>query len=163
MRRCGTVVSALAVAGAVFSSGIAHADVIPPQLEAPCSADLADVMTLLPDEQTYVVCQEEIGDRFAWRAAPVPFEPNSTWLSYGPAINLHGQAMRNPNLSSGPWTATPQDPQTVCRAQQQTVIAAGVLAAPEVFQGKPGQSLSVEMLPKLFYVQLSGNCLWAED
>ena len=116
----------------------------------------------MPDGQTYVVCREEIGARFAWQAAPVPFEPNAEWLSYGPPINLHGQAMRNPNLTSGQWTATPQDPQTVCRAQQQTVVAAGVLAPTQVFEGKKGQSLSVEMLPKLFYVELSGNCLWTE-
>ena len=163
MKRYRTAVAAFAMAGAALAAGPAHADVITPALEAACPAELNGVMTLLPDGQTYVVCQEEIAARFAWRAAPVPFEPNSKWLSYGPPINLHGQAMRNPNLSSGPWTATPQDPQTVCRAQQQTVIAAGMLAPEQVFQAKPGQSLSVEMLPKLFYVALSGNCLWTED
>ena len=120
-------------------------------------------MTLLPDEQTYVICQEEIVARYVWQAAPVPFEPNSTWLSYGPAITLHGQGMRNPNLSSGQWTATPLDPETVCRVQQETVVEAGVLSSPKVFQGDPGQSLSVEMLPQLFYAQLSGHCLWTED
>ena len=71
--------------------------------------------------------------------------------------------MRNPNLSSGQWTATPQDAETVCRAQQETVVEAGVLSPPQVFEGKPGQQLSVEMLPKLFYVELSGHCLWTED
>jgi len=156
-------VAAFAVAGAALAPGIAHADVITPALEEPCSADLAGVMTLLPDGQTYVVCQEDLVFGFAWRAAPVPFEPSSAWLSYGPAIALHGQAMRNPNLSSGQWTATPLDPQAVCSAQQQTVVAAGELAPPQVFQGEPGEPLSVEMLPKLFYVELSGNCLWIED
>ncbi|MEJ6538268.1 MAG: hypothetical protein QNL98_13690 [Mycobacterium sp.] len=163
MRRYRTVMPAVAAVGVALAPGVAHADVITPELEVPCSADLAGTMTLLPDGQTYVVCQEEIGSGFAWTAAPVPFEPNTAWLSYGPGINLHGQAMRNPNLSSGQWTATPQDPQTACRAQQQTVVAAGVLAAPQVFQGEPGQPLSMEMLPKLFYVELSGYCLWTED
>jgi len=158
-----TAVAAFAVAGAALASGIAHADVITPALGAPCPADLGGVMTLLPDGQTYVVCQEGILSLFAWQAAPVPFEPSSAWLSYGPAINLHGQAMRNPNLSSGQWTATPQDPETVCRAQQQTVVEAGVLTPPQVFQADPGETLSVEMLPKLFYVELSGNCVWTED
>jgi len=163
MTRFRIAVVAFAVAGAALAPGFAHADVITPALEQTCSADLAGVMTLLPDRQTYVVCREEIVSRFAWQAAPVPFEPSREWLSYGPAINLHGQAMRNPNLSSGQWTATPQDSQAVCRTQQQTVIEAGVLSAPQVSQGKKGQSLSVEMLPKLFYVELSGNCLWTQD
>ena len=169
-----TLVSAVVVAvGAVLLSGVAQADVVradvvradvmTPELEAPCSADLKGAMTLLPDEQTYVICQEEIVARYVWQAAPVPFEPNSTWLSYGPAITLHGQGMRNPNLSSGQWTATPLDPETVCRVQQETVVEAGVLSAPRVFQGDPGQPLSVEMLPQLFYAQLSGHCLWTED
>jgi hypothetical protein len=120
-------------------------------------------MTLLPDEQSYVVCQEEIDARFAWTPAPTPFEPNDQWLSYGPVITLHGQGMRNPNLTSGQWTATPQDSETVCRAQQETVIEAGVLSAPQVSQGAQGQSLSLEMLPNLFYAELSGNCLWVKD
>ena len=162
MKRYRTAIMAFVVAGAALVPAVAHADVITPTLEAQCPADMGGVMTLLPDGQTYVVCREEIAARFAWQAAPVPFEPNAEWLSYGPPINLHGQAMRNPNLTSGQWTATPQDPQTVCRAQQQTVVAAGVLAPTQVFEGKKGQSLSVEMLPKLFYVELSGNCLWTE-
>jgi hypothetical protein len=77
-------------------------------------------------------------------------------------ITLHGQGMRNPNLTSGQWTATPQDSETVCRAQQETVIEAGVLSAPQVSQGAQGQSLSLEMLPNLFYAGLSGNCLWVK-
>ena len=164
-----TLVSAVVVAvGAVLVPGVVQADVVQadvmtPELDAPCSVDLGGVMTLLPDEQTYVICQEEMFARYVGRAAPVPFEPNSTWLSYGPAITLHGQGMRNPNLSSGQWTATPLDPATVCRVQQETVVEAGVLSAPKVFQGDPGQPLSVEMLPQLFYAQLSGHCLWTED
>ena len=163
VKRNRTVVSALAAVGVALSPAVAHADVITPGLAGPCSAGLAGVMTLLPDGQTYAVCQEDIGSNFAWQAAPVPFEPSTGWLSYGPGINLHGQAMRNPNLTSGQWTATPEGPETACRAQQQTVVAAGVLAAPQVFQGEPGQAMSVEMLPQLFYVELSGQCLWTKD
>jgi hypothetical protein len=51
----------------------------------------------------------------------------------------------------------------VCRAQQETVIEAGVLSEPQVSEGAEGQSLSLEMLPKLFYAELSGNCLWVRD
>jgi len=163
MKRYRTVASVFVVALAAAPSGIAHADAPTPQLEAPCPADLAGTMTLLPDEQTYVVCQGGIAARFAWTQAPTPFEPNDQWLSYGPVITLHGQGMRNPNLTSGLWTATPQDSETVCRAQQETVIEAGVLSEPQILQGATGQSLSLEMLPKLFYAELSGNCLWVKD
>jgi hypothetical protein len=163
MMRCRIVASTFVAALAVSPPGIAHADVPTPQLEAPCPADLAGTMTLLPDEQTYVVCQEKIGARFAWTPAPTPFEPNDQWLSYGPVITLHGQGMRNPNLTSGQWTATPQDSETMCRAQQETVIEAGVLSDPQVSEGATGQSLSLAMLPKLFYAELSGNCLWVKD
>jgi len=163
MTRHRTVASAFVAVLAAASSGIAHADVPTPQLEAPCPVELAGSMTLLPDQQTYVVCREEIAARFAWMAASTPFEPNDQWLSYGPAITLHGQGMRNPNLTSGQWTATPQDSETQCRAQQETVIEAGVLSTPQVSQGAKGQSLALTMLPNLFYAELSGNCLWVKD
>jgi hypothetical protein len=158
-----TVAGALVVAGSIFSAGIAHADVPTPQVAAACPADLAGTMTLLPDEQTYVVCQEETAARFAWTPAPIPFEPNDQWLSYGPVITLHGQGMRNPNLTSGRWTATPQDSETVCRVQQETVVEAGVLSAPQVSEGLAGEPVTVMLLPNLFYAELSGNCLWAKD
>ncbi len=76
---------------------------------------------------------------------------------------MDGQGMRNPNLSSGRWTATPQDSETVCRVQQETVVEAGVLSQPQVSQAAKGEQLFVEMLPKLFYVELSGNCRWEQD
>ena len=161
MKRYRSVSLALAAA-AMLAPGFAHADMRAPQLQAPCADDLAGAMTLLPDEQTYAVCQEGAAGN-AWTAAPVPFEPNDTWLSYGPAITLHGQGMRNPNLSSGSWTATPRDSETVCRVQQETVIEAGVLSTPQLTEGNPGQPLEVAMAPKLFYAELAGNCLWERD
>jgi len=156
------VATLLLAAVTVVWPGGAHADPIAPGLQTPCPAELGGTMTLLPDEQTYVVCQEAAAD-YAWTAAPVPFEPNDTWLSYGPAITLHGQGMRNPNLSSGPWTATPQDSETVCRVQQETVVEAGVLSTPQLTEGESGQPLEVAMAPKLFYAELAGNCLWERD
>jgi hypothetical protein len=118
-------------------------------------------MTLLPDETTYVVCGQS-GAGYAWTPVTTPFPPNERWLSYGPAITLHGQGMRNPNLSSGRWTATPRDPQTRCQVTQTTVVEAGVLAAPEVTEGEQGAPLAVEMQPKLFYAELAGDCLWVK-
>ena len=139
------------------------APVLPPApaLGAGCPADLDDTMTLLPDEQTYAICQQgPVG--FTWNPAPIPFEPHERWWSYGPQINLHGQGMRNPNVTSGRWTATPQDPETLCRAEQQTVVEAGVLSEPRVDEGQPDEDLAVEFLPKLFCLKLSGNCVWTK-
>jgi len=163
MKRYRTVVSGLIVAGAVLVPASAHADVEVPATGAACPAELADTMTLLPDERTYVQCRPQFGLGYAWAQIQTPFDPNDTWFSYGPAITLHGQGMRNPNLSSGRWTATPQDPETTCRATQTTVVEAGVLAQPQIAQGEPGEPLDVEMLPKLFYVELAGSCLWAKQ
>jgi hypothetical protein len=161
MKRFVGVTLVVAAAAVVWPGG-AHADPIAPALQSPCSEELAGTMTLLPDEQTYVACQEDAAG-YIWTAVATPFEPNDAWLSYGPAITLHGQGMRNPNLSSGSWTATPRDSETVCRVQQETVIEAGVLSTPQLTEGNPGQPLEVAMAPKLFYAELAGNCLWERD
>ncbi len=152
----------LAGSTALAPAAVAEPDAAVPQAGSPCSADLADAMTLLPGAATYVVCGQS-GTGYAWSPVQTPFPPNDRWLSYGPPITLHGQGMRNPNLESGPWTATPQDPRTRCRVTQTTVVEAGVLASPEFTEGEQGAPLSVEMKPKLFYTELAGDCLWAKD
>lgn len=151
------------VAAGLAATPTAHADVAVPDVGSACTVELDGVMTLLPDGTTYVSCQQQSGADYAWAAVQTPFPPNDIWLSYGPAITLHGQGMRNPNLTSGWWTATPQDPETMCRVTQTTVVEAGVLAAPEVSEGEPGKLLAVQMQPKLFYVELAGDCLWVRD
>lgn len=162
MNRFHGVVSAVVLLGSVAPAATAHADVAPPEVGTPCTAELADTMTLLPDQSTYAACQWA-GLAYAWAPVQTPFPPSDKWLSYGPPITLHGQGMRNPNLSSGRWTATPQDPETTCKATETTVVEAGVLDEPQVFEGEQGKPLAVEMLPKLFYAELAGNCLWAKD
>jgi hypothetical protein len=153
----------MALVGTSLASGaLAHADAAVPGVGAACAVELDGAMTLLPDGTTYVTCQQS-GPDYGWAAVQTPFPPNDTWLSYGPAITLHGQGMRNPNLSSGQWTATPQDPETACRVTQTTVVEAGVLATPEVSEGEQGKPLTVEMQPKLFYAELAGDCLWVRD
>ena len=49
----GVLLAGSAVMG---PAAVAEADPAVPQAGSPCSADLADAMTLLPDETTYVVC-----------------------------------------------------------------------------------------------------------
>lgn len=163
LHRAASALLAVLAGAAVLAVGIAHADPAPPQIGAACAADLDGAMTLLPDATSYAVCRPA-GAGYAWvPPAETPFPPNDTWLSYGPPITLHGQGMRNPNLTSGPWTATPRDPQTRCQVTQTTVVEAGVLAAPVVTEGEQGEPLSVQMKPKLFYAELAGDCLWVKD
>lgn len=153
----------LAAVLVLAAPAVARAEPTVPQPGAACSPDLADAMTQLPGGTDFLVCRDQPDGTLAWSPAPVPFDPNDKWLSYGVGITLHGQGFRNPNLSSGGWTATPLDPATVCGAEQVTVVSAGVLAPPETSRGEPGQPLSVEMLPKLFTVTMTGECLWSRD
>lgn len=162
MKRLRGLVCAVAAVGAIAPTAPAHADAAPPELGAGCAAELADTMTLLPDQITYAACRQD-GVGFAWTPVQTPFPPNDKWLSYGPSITLHGQGMRNPNLSSGQWTATPQNPESTCKATETTVVEAGVLAEPRVFEGEQGKPLTLEMLPQLFYAELAGDCLWVKD
>jgi hypothetical protein len=73
---------------------------------------------------------------------------------------LHGEGLRNPSVKSGEWTATPQDPNTKCRAEQQTVAAPGVVGPAQVAAADAGQPLEFEVPPRLFSIQMSGYCLW---
>jgi hypothetical protein len=158
----GTVAVALVMTPVALAHAEPNADPAPPAVGTGCPAELADAMTLLPDRTTYVACRQ-VGLGYTWTAVQTPFAPNNTWWTYGPAITLHGQGMRNPNLSSGRWTATPTNPDTTCRATQTTVVEAGVLAPPVVSEGEQGKPLALEMLPRLFYAELAGDCLWVKD
>ncbi len=156
MRRRSGYVLVLAVV-AVSGLPVARADADPPVAGAACAAELDGVMTQLPGGADYLVCREP-----SWEPAATPFPPSDAWLSYGPAIVLHGQGFRNPNLTSGRWTATPWEEGARCGATQVTVVEPGVLAPPVVVEGEPGQPLDLEVLPKLFTIELTGSCLWTE-
>ena len=153
----------LMLAAVLLTPAVAHADIPVPEAGGPCSENLADAMTQLSGGTDFPVCQGQPDGSHTWAPAAVPFDPSDRWLSYGPGITLHGQGFRNPNLSSGSWTATPLDPETVCGAEQVTVVSAGVLAPPQNSRGEPGQPLSVQLLPKLFTVTMTGDCLWSRD
>jgi hypothetical protein len=146
-----------------FAAAPAHADDPVPQAGAPCPVDFANVMTQLPGGRDFLVCQPVPDRPGSWAPVVTPFDPSSRWLSYGPEITLHGQGFRNPNLRSGRWTANPLDPATACSADQVTVVSAGVLAPLVHSQGEPGQPLQLDVLPRLFTIALSGDCLWSED
>jgi hypothetical protein len=71
--------------------------------------------------------------------------------------------MRNPSVKSGEWTAMPQDPDTRCRAEQQAVAGPGVVGPAQVADGETGQPLKVQVLARLFTIQLSGYCEWSRQ
>jgi hypothetical protein len=150
-----TALAIVMLAAALGTLPVAAADPPAPQDGTSCASDLAGVMTRPADVSMPLVCLDE-----QWQPVTSPQPPNDRWLSVGPRITLHGQGMRNPEVASGQWTATPLEPGGQCRAAQQTVVSPGVKSAPQVSEGEPGQPLSLEMLPRLFSVELSGYCLW---
>lgn len=151
-RAMAGVVATMAV---VFSSGIAIADPVAPQANTPCPPDAAGAATRPAEAKMPLVCAAG-----SWQVVTTPQPPNDHWLSVGPPISLNGNGRQNPDVQSGDWIATPRNADTRCRAEQTTVLGPGVLAAPEVAEGDPGQRLDVTFQPRLFKVQLSGDCLW---
>ncbi len=142
-------------ATALAAPAVAWADPVAPQQDSPCTPDLSGAATLPYGMSLPLVCQDA-----HWQAVTAPGDPNDRWVSFGPPIALHGEGLRNPNLSSGAWTATPLDPQAQCAATQHAVVSAGVVGPPVITKGEPGQSLSFQVLPSLFDITMTGHCLW---
>jgi len=147
------VVATLALS--LSTPAVASADPEVPQPGTACSPDLSDAMTWPPGDKAPLVC---LGNQ--WQAVAAPQPPNDRWLSYGPTITLHGEGLRNPNVASGDWTATPRDANSSCRAEQRAVVGPGVVGAPQVTESPQGQPLSFQVVPQLFSIEMSGNCLW---
>jgi hypothetical protein len=154
-RSIGVAATAVVVAA---GAGVANAEPVAPAAGSSCSDSLADVFTQLPDGKTLVACQGVSGSH-QWQSVSEPFEPSDRWLSYGPGLTLSGQGRRNPEILSGQWTASPQDASSSCSAEQAPVTDAGV-APPQATAGKPGQTLHFEVVPVVFTITLTGNCLW---
>jgi hypothetical protein len=154
MRR--SAASAAAALALLFTApGVASADPVAPQPNTPCPSGFSDVMTWLPGAKMPLACQDG-----RWQAVTSPQPPSDRWLSYGPEMTLHGEGRRNPSVRSGEWTATPQDSNSRCRAEQSAVVSPGVVGPPQTAEGQPGQQLDFQMVPRLFDLQLSGYCLW---
>ncbi|MCV7303201.1 hypothetical protein H7J93_26605 [Mycobacterium barrassiae] len=141
--------AALAVA---LSTGTAAADPAP---GTPCPPDATGAATRPADAKMPLLCTGG-----TWQAETTPQSPNDRWLSVGPPILLHGEGLRNSDVQSGDWIATPRSADTRCRAEQLTVLEPGILSAPEVAEGAAGEPLEVTFAPRLFNLQLSGDCLW---
>jgi hypothetical protein len=153
VRRVPLVVAVLALL--VSTPAVASADPVAPQPGTPCSSDLSEVMTWPADNRLPLECLNN-----QWQAVTSPQPPNDRWLSFGAPIKLHGEGLRNPDVVSGDWTAVPQDVNSSCRAEQRTVVEAGVVGPPQVAESAEGQPLSFRVLPRLFSIDMSGYCLW---
>ncbi|WP_199255598.1 hypothetical protein [Mycolicibacterium mengxianglii] len=123
-----------------------------PQPGTPCPAP--DALTKLPD-RSVLTCSAGTWAPFA---NPYPF--SEIWQSYGSGITLHGQGLRNPEIMSGAWVGTPLDPAAVCGVEQASVVAAGEVGPTQASTGQPGQPLDFQVLPVVFKITLSGDCLW---
>ncbi len=149
-------VTAMVVAAtATLRSTIASAEPVVPQPDTPCAAEMAGALTKLPDYKTVLECRDN-----EWQIFDSPFPNSDRWLSYGPELTLSGEGVRNREIDSGDWIAHPQDSGSRCKAEQVAVIAAGTLGPPQVSTGEPGQPVKLRLLPLLFNLELSGNCLW---
>jgi hypothetical protein len=137
----------------------ASADPVVPQADAPCSENLDGALTQLSDGSAYLQCSNAPGN-YQWVPFTDPYPSSDRWLSYDPGLTLHGQGRRNPEILSGRWTAYPQDPAAVCAADQAAVVSAGQVGPPQTSTGQPGQPLTFDVLPVVFTITLTGNCLW---
>ncbi|MCW2688103.1 MAG: Uncharacterized protein JWR37_2993 [Mycobacterium sp.] len=164
-QRIAVAVAAMVVAATALLSAPACAHAAPPaepvvpQVDGPCSEKLADALTKLPDGKTVLECLSPSGG-YQWKPFASPYPNSDRWLSYGPGLRLHGQGKRNPEIMSGQWVGSPLDPSSQCSVEQVAVVSAGKVGPPQLSTGKPGQPFEFEVLPVVFDITLTGNCLW---
>jgi hypothetical protein len=152
---------AIVVAAAVtlLPPALATADPVVAQPGTPCSANLSDAMTLPPDDNVPLVC---VGGPagYQWETVATPYPVSDRWVSFGPPMKLHGEGLRNATIRSGDWTATPLTSDGQCGAEQLAVIPGVGAGPPQDSEGERGQPLSLQVVPKLFSIEMSGECLW---
>jgi hypothetical protein len=154
--------AAAAFVATLFSPAIASASPVVPGANSPCASNFVGAMTWLPNDKMPMECVDQLGSGPRWQPVTSPYPISDRWVTYGLAMKLHGEGLRNASIKSGDWTATPQDADTKCRAEQLTVVNAGVVSQPQVDEGGPGQPLSFRVLPQLFSITMSGYCLWVK-
>ena len=140
----------------------AHADPVVPQVDTPCSEQLAEALTKLPDGRTVLQCQAVPGG-YRWSTFASPYPNSDRWLSYGPGLRLHGQGKRNPEIMPGRWVGAPLDSDGQCSAEQSAVVSAGEVGPPQLARSAPGQPVEFEVLPLVFDIALTGDCLWQKS
>jgi len=150
------VIGATVAAFASSPVAVANADPVAPQTNASCSAELKDALTFPAGATAPMVC-----DGVNWQPVADPYPMSDEWLSTGPVMTLHGEGRRNPMLESGRWTAIPLTPESTCGATQFAVVSGTpTLTPPQSDRGEPGRPLTLEVVPRLFTIELAGDCLW---
>ena len=158
MKRWAAIVVAVAVTSLSIPA-FASADPVVPQPGTACAANLVDAMTWLPDDNTPLQCVgQPAGNQ--WETVATPYPVSDRWVSYGPPMKLHGEGLRNAVIRSGEWTATPLTSDGQCGADQLAVIPGVGVGPSQISKGEPGQPLSLQVVPKLFSIEMSGSCLW---
>jgi len=148
----------------VAAQGIASAEPAAPQADTQCAENLGGALTQLLNYSTYVTtyleCRNVAGGGFRWQVFDSPYPSSDRWVSYGPKLILHGEGQRNREIDSGDWIAYPQASGTQCSATQTAVVTGGTVTSPQVSTSEPGQPLKLQVLPLLFTIEMSGECLW---
>ena len=155
MLRRAVAIFAVGAAAFVTPVAVCSADPVVPQPGTACEATVADAMTWPADAKAPLECTGG-----AWQAVATPYPASDAWVSYGPPMKLHGEGLRNPVISSGAWTATPLKSGARCRAEQLAVVPDVGTGPPQVTEGEPGRVLPLEVVPLLFSIEMSGECLW---
>lgn len=148
-----------AVAAALALPAVAAADPGAPQPGTSCSANLSDAMTWPSDGTAPLAC---VGGPagYQWTTVDSPYPISDRWVSFGPPMKLHGEGLRNAAIKSGDWTATPLDPESRCGAEQLAVVPGVGAGPPSDIEGEPGRPLSLQVVPQLFSIEMTGDCLW---
>jgi hypothetical protein len=156
---CWKVIGAALAAMVLSPCGLATADPAVPKPGTSCAADLDGAMTWPTDAKSPLVCAAG-----SWEPVTDPYPISDRWVSYGRAMTLHGQGRPNPNLLSGDWTATPLSPDSHCAATQLAVSPGSpTVGAPRHDEAPAGQSLALKVVPVLFTIEMSGDCLWQKS
>lgn len=95
-----------------------------------------------------------------WVLDTTVYPSSDRWVSYGPALTVHGQGRRNPEFLAGSWIGTPQGEDVRCAAETVEVVRAGELGPPAPVSAEPAHRLELTVPTRLFTVTLTGFCLW---
>ena len=165
-QRTAMAVTALVVAATapLVAPAVVSAEPAAPQAGTQCAQNLNGALTQLLNYTTrvttYLQCRGQPGVGYQWQVFDSPYPSSDRWLSFGPKLILHGEGQQNREIDSGDWIADPQDSTSECNAQQLAVVSAGKLTPPQISTGEAGQPLNLRVLPELFTIEMSGNCLW---
>lgn len=131
----------------------AAAEPAAPQPGSPCDAAVLGALT--PTDGGALECGSQ-----GWQTVATPYPFSDRWVSLGPPVKLHGNGLRNAELSPGEWTGTPLEPDGRCTVRQVAVLRGVGAGPPEALEGQPGQPLSFTTPELLFSAEFSGPCLW---